>query len=73
MMVAAVILTVISIYICSVSINIASPKIMGHTTVVGPFGILNPPMRLGTPTQPSITCSKLAIETLEQGVKYVQS
>ena len=24
-------------------------------------------------TQPSITCSKLAIETLEQGVKYVQS
>ena len=73
MMVAAVILTVISIYICSVSINIASPKIMGHTTVVGLSGILNPPMRLGTPTQLSITCSKLAIETLEQGVKYVQS
>ena len=24
-------------------------------------------------TQPAITCSKLAIETLEQGVKYVQS
>ena len=24
-------------------------------------------------TQPSITCSKLIIETLEQGVKYVQS
>ena len=23
--------------------------------------------------QPAITCSKLAIETLEQGVKYVQS
>ena len=23
--------------------------------------------------QPSITCSKLTIETLEQGVKYVQS
>ena len=24
-------------------------------------------------TQPVITCLKLAIETLEQGVKYVQS
>ena len=24
-------------------------------------------------TQPEITCSKLAIETLEQGVKYAQS
>ena len=24
-------------------------------------------------TQPTITCSKLRIETLEQGVKYVQS
>ena len=25
------------------------------------------------PNQPAITCSKLKIETLEQGVKYVQS
>ena len=25
------------------------------------------------PSQPAITCSKLTIETLEQGVKYVQS
>ena len=25
------------------------------------------------PTQSAITCSKLTIETLEQGVKYVQS
>ena len=24
-------------------------------------------------TQPSFTCSKLTIETLEQGMKYVQS
>ena len=24
-------------------------------------------------TQPAITCSKITIETLEQGVKYVQS
>ena len=24
-------------------------------------------------TQPAITCSKLTVETLEQGVKYVQS
>ena len=28
--------------------------------------------RLAT-TQPAFTCSKLTIETLEQGVKYVQS
>ena len=26
-----------------------------------------------SPAQPAITCSKLTIETLEQGVKYVQS
>ena len=25
------------------------------------------------PSQPAITCSKLTIETLEQGLKYVQS
>ena len=25
-----------------------------------------------SPTQPAITCSKLTIETLKQGVKYVQ-
>ena len=25
------------------------------------------------PTQPAITCSKLTIKALEQGVKYVQS
>ena len=25
------------------------------------------------PTEPAITCSKLTIETLEQGVRYVQS
>ena len=28
---------------------------------------------LGKPTQPAFTCSKLTIETLEQGVEYVQS
>ena len=28
---------------------------------------------VATWTQPAITCSKLTIETLEQGVKYVQS
>ena len=27
----------------------------------------------GNPTQPAFTCSKLITETLEQGVKYVQS
>ena len=26
-----------------------------------------------SPSQPAIACSKLTIETLEQGVKYVQS
>ena len=26
-----------------------------------------------TSTQPAITCSKLAVETVEQGVEYVQS
>ena len=26
-----------------------------------------------TPSQPAFTCSKTAAETLEQGVKYVQS
>ena len=30
-------------------------------------------MRTKKPTQPAIVCSKLTIETLEQGVKYVQS
>ena len=29
--------------------------------------------RQGDPSQPAIACSKLTIETLEQGVKYVQS
>ena len=29
--------------------------------------------RLVACTQPAITCSKLTVETLEQGVKYVQS
>ena len=29
--------------------------------------------RLQPYPQPTITCSKLTIETLEQGVKYVQS
>ena len=24
-------------------------------------------------TQPAVTCSKLTVETLEQGVKYIQS
>ena len=27
----------------------------------------------GVTSQPAITCSKLTIETLEQGVKYIQS
>ena len=36
---------------------------------------LTPNMKISTSdvTQPAFTCSKLTIETLEQGVKYVQS
>ena len=30
-------------------------------------------MRKNSFTQPAFTCSKITIETLEQGVKYVQS
>ena len=40
---------------------------------INPFGFL---MFLGgirDHSQPAFTCSKLTIETLEQGVKYVQS
>ena len=33
---------------------------------------LSPVTKTGI-SQPTITCSKLTIETLEQGVKYVQS
>ena len=32
-----------------------------------------PPKNIRKPAQPTFTCSKLTIETLEQGVKYVQS
>ena len=28
---------------------------------------------ISVPSQPAFTCSKLTIETVEQGVKYVQS
>ena len=35
------------------------------------YAILQPPKRIMT--QLAITCSKLTIETLEQGMKYVQS
>ena len=44
--------------------------------VIRKIGILNVQLVQGnfaTLTQPAITCSKLTIETLEQGVKYVQS
>ena len=34
---------------------------------------LKPPIFIDNETQSTITCSKLTIETLEQGVKYVQS
>ena len=31
------------------------------------------PKWLASPAQPAITCSKVTTETIEQGVKYVQS
>ena len=37
------------------------------------FVFLGPDLRLWKYTLPAITCLKLTIETLEQGVKYVQS
>ena len=36
-------------------------------------GSSEPSITFSERTQPEITCSKLTIETLEQGVKYVQS
>ena len=47
--------------------NLAKISMTRGTPVNGQFQITR------TSTQPAITCSKLAIETLEQGVKYVQS
>ena len=35
------------------------------------FSIIN--VRQGSKYEPAITCSKITIETTEQGVKYVQS
>ena len=40
--------------------------------ISGAFGFLTISGRIGV-TQPAFTCTKLTIETLEQGVKYVQS
>ena len=43
-------------------------------TIIGyPKYIVYPKKILRELSQPAITCSKLTIETLEQGVKYVQS
>ena len=41
-------------------------KIYGHGSKLNSKG-------MGADTQPAITCSKVTIETPEQGVKYVQS
>ena len=35
--------------------------------------VITIPLQKKTISQPAFTCSKLTIETLEQGVKYVQS
>ena len=35
--------------------------------------VFNGPLLANETTQPAITCSKLTMETLEQGVKYVQA
>ena len=47
-------------------------KIM-HITNHSQAGVLNLLFDFKEITQPIITCSKLTTETLEQGVKYVQS
>ena len=47
--------------------NLAKTSMTRGTPVNGQFHITR------TSTQPAIICSNLTIETLEQGVKYVQS
>ena len=44
-----------------------------HITNHSQAGVLNLLFDFKEITQPIITCSKLTTETLEQGVKYVQS
>ena len=46
-------------------------KLISHIALA--FSLLTLAKYMPAKTQPTFTCSKLAIETLEQGVKYVQS
>ena len=50
-----------------------SPFDTGKTTVLPLLRMLLMSSCCTLITQPEITCSKLTIETLKQGVKYVQS
>ena len=52
------------VYPCHFSFNKLSEYIVMKTQQVTNVVVIS---------QPAITCSKLTIETLEQGVKYVQS
>ena len=42
-------------------------------TLWKPLGVKTMLLKKSRRTQPAFICSKLTIETLEQGVKYVQS
>ena len=58
------------------SVNIRGKIWIRSPTKKLPFVLLSMKRYLVTtlsPSQPAITCSKLTIETVEQGVKYVQS
>ena len=48
-------------------------KPIKHSKLKGFFHGICRQLLLSTTSQPAFTCSKLTIETLEQGVKYVQS
>ena len=50
--------------VCLIKCNLEAKRFAIHHT----FFFLNKVI-----SQPAITCSKLTIETIEQGVKYVQS
>ena len=49
------------------------PAGLGFKTIVSGQKLISLFFMIHGHTQPAFTCSKLTIETLEQGVKYVQS
>ena len=57
---------VLATYLSLLQVSIRVPKISKEIFTASMQDITNV-------TQPAFTCSKLTVETLEQGVKYVQS